>query len=282
MHIYSWNEWITFFFLYSFMGWLWESAYVSVRERKPVNRGFLRLPLLPLYGFGALSILALSLPFRGNAAAQFFAGMFAATILEYFTGWAMEKLFRMRYWDYSRMKLNLNGYICAAASLLWGVFTLLLIYGIHPFIERLVLDALNPLADYILVGGLSVLFAVDTVLSAKAALDMGKALEKLTEIRAQLDEVQVQIALLKAETVQYIEDEYAKKVRQAAGLRAEKKEETAARMTMLAEKLMQLNERKEKITKGMSFVHRGLLLGNPTAVSAKFGAALKELKGRLH
>lgn len=282
MHIYSWNEWITFFFLYSFMGWLWESAYVSVRERKPVNRGFLRLPLLPLYGFGALSILALSLPFRGNAAAQFFAGMFAATILEYFTGWAMEKLFRMRYWDYSRMKLNLNGYICAAASLLWGVFTLLLIYGIHPFIERLVLDALNPLADYILVGGLSVLFAVDTVLSAKAALDMGKALEKLTEIRAQLDEVQVQIVLLKAETVQYIEDEYAKKVRQAAGLRAEKKEETAARMTMLAEKLMQLNERKEKITKGMSFVHRGLLLGNPTAVSAKFGAALKELKGRLH
>ena len=66
MYQYSVDQWILLFFLYSFAGYLWEVAYVSLRSRKPVNRGFLFGPILPIYGFGAITILHAALPVQNN------------------------------------------------------------------------------------------------------------------------------------------------------------------------------------------------------------------------
>ena len=52
MHVYTWYQWLTFFYLYCFFGWIFESSYVSILKRRFVNRGFLRIPMLPLYGSG--------------------------------------------------------------------------------------------------------------------------------------------------------------------------------------------------------------------------------------
>lgn len=122
MHAYYLSQWVLFFFIYSFIGWVWESCYVSVRKRRWVNRGFMHGPMLPLYGSGALVILIVTIPVRENLILVFLVGMAGATILEYFTGAAMERLFHVRYWDYSRQPGNLNGHICPMASLCWGVF----------------------------------------------------------------------------------------------------------------------------------------------------------------
>ncbi len=96
MYYYSWNQWITFFFIYSFLGWVWESCYVSIKSHRWVNRGFLRMPMLPLYGSGATIMLLLTLPFPGNYVLQYCLGVIGPTILEYITGWAKEKLYKMR------------------------------------------------------------------------------------------------------------------------------------------------------------------------------------------
>lgn len=95
---------------------------MSVLKARWVNRGFMRGPFLPIYGSGAIVVLVFTLPFRTNAVRVFFAGMISATILEYFTGVAMEKLFHVRYWDYSNQRFNLNGHICVTSSLAWGLF----------------------------------------------------------------------------------------------------------------------------------------------------------------
>ncbi|MGN0406682.1 MAG: hypothetical protein ACI4EJ_00355 [Bacteroides sp.] len=306
MYYYNWNQWLTFFFIYCFLGWVWESCFVSVKSRRWVNRGFLRMPMLPIYGFGAIIMLLMTLPFPGNYPVQFCLGVIGPTILEYITGWGMEKIFKMRYWDYSNQKFNINGYICLSSSIAWGFFTIIMTHFLHPPIENLVINYINPIADYILVVGISILFIIDTVQSARAALDVGKALEKMTEIRAQLDDIQVQISLLKAETAQRMEEKreaaidrmYAAtdKVHEATDrvhaatdrvhAATDKvheatnnvKEDIAYRMTALAERLNELNATKATISEGMSKFHRGLLRGNPTAASKKFGAALKELK----
>ena len=47
MYEYTWYQWLTFFFIYCFFGWIFESTYVSAKTGHFVNRGFLRLPLLP-------------------------------------------------------------------------------------------------------------------------------------------------------------------------------------------------------------------------------------------
>ena len=100
MYEYRWYQWLLFFYIYCFAGWIFESAYVSIKERRLVNRGFLRLPLLPLYGTGAVMMLLVSLPIQDHLVLVYIAGVGAATLLEYVTGWAMEGLFKVRYWDF--------------------------------------------------------------------------------------------------------------------------------------------------------------------------------------
>ena len=180
MYVYTLGQWLLFFFLYCFLGWVWESCYVSARQRRWVNRGFLHGPLLPIYGFGAVIILWATLPVRGSLPLIFLLGMLAATALEYVTGAAMEALFKVRYWDYSGKPFNLNGHICLTCSLAWGAFSVLLVKVLHPPFEDLVLRLPSFLTDA-LACVLTVYFTADTVRSFQAAMDLREVLTRLTE-----------------------------------------------------------------------------------------------------
>ena len=180
MHVYSAGQWVLLFFFYCFCGWVWESCYVSVCQRRWVNRGFLRGPLLPIYGSGAIIILFATLPVAGNLMLVWLLGMLAATALEYVTGAVMEALFKVRYWDYSDKKCNLNGYICLSSSIAWGFFSILLVKFIHPPIAHLLSDVPAWLVDPLALV-LTAAFTVDVVQSVQAALDLREVLAKLTE-----------------------------------------------------------------------------------------------------
>ena len=95
-HLYPW---LTFFYLYCFFGWIFESAYVSLRQKRFVNRGFLRIPMLPLYGSGAVMMLWVSIPVQENRFLPWLSGVIGATLIEYVTVYIMELLFKIRYWD---------------------------------------------------------------------------------------------------------------------------------------------------------------------------------------
>ncbi len=205
MYTYPWYHWITFFYIYCFFGWIFESTYVSLKSRRFVNRGFLRLPMLPLYGTGAVMMLWFSLPVKDNIFLVYLAGIVAATILEYITGYVMERLFKMKYWDYSNQPFNLHGYICLSSSIAWGFLTIFLTDVIHKPIANAVLE-MNPIAEFAFIGIVSVLFVSDSIKSTKEALDLGRALEAMTKMKAELEEMQVQLALLKAETSQRVAD----------------------------------------------------------------------------
>lgn len=199
MYTYTWYQWLLIFYTYCFFGWIFESTYVSCKTRRFVNRGFLRLPMLPLYGTGAVMMLWVSLPLKHNVFLVYISGMIAATVLEYVTGWAMERLFKMKYWNYSNQRFNLNGYICLSSSVAWGFLTIFLTEIVHPPISRLVL-LLHPIPALITVGAVTVMFTADAVQSVRAALDLAKVLDAMTKMRAELDDIQVQMALLKSET----------------------------------------------------------------------------------
>ena len=115
MYTYTWYQWLAFFYVYCFLGWIFESTYVSLKQKRLVNRGFLRLPMLPLYGSGAVMMLWVSLPVRDSLPLVYISGFIAATALEYVTGAVMERLFKVRYWDYSSQPFQLHGYICLSS-----------------------------------------------------------------------------------------------------------------------------------------------------------------------
>lgn len=180
MHIYSFGQWVLLFFFYCFCGWLWESCYVSAKERRWVNRGFLEGPILPIYGSGAILILFTTLPVERSLPLIWLFGMFSATLLEYVTGAVMERLFSVRYWDYSAQPFNLHGYICLTSSIAWGFFSVFLVRFLHPPVGRLLSTfpsfLVDPCACLLVVCA-----TVDTVRSVQAALDLREILTRLTE-----------------------------------------------------------------------------------------------------
>ncbi|WP_072449413.1 putative ABC transporter permease [Blautia sp. Marseille-P3201T] len=172
---------ISWFFVYSFLGWLWETAYVSVRKKKFVNRGFINGPLCTIYGMGAVSIYLILKPFGNRIIVLYIGGVVVATILEYLTGWLMEKIFHTRWWDYSHRKYNLQGYISLGTSLGWGVFTLLLFKVFQPFVSwftDLYPQNIGEIALIIIM----VLYAADFITSASAAFGLTKSFAKVEDM----------------------------------------------------------------------------------------------------
>ena len=177
--IYSFSQWLLFFYIYCFIGWVWETCYVSVMQAKWINRGFMRGPFLPIYGSGAIMILICTLRFRTQAIPVFFFGMISATILEYCTGATMEKLFHVRYWDYTGKPFNINGHICLVSSLAWGAFSVILtLYG-HTPIEGFVLGMNHNLLEF-LAFVLTVVISIDMFESIREALNCAPSQGQLT------------------------------------------------------------------------------------------------------
>lgn len=129
---------VFYFTIYSFLGWLVEVAFAYSVSKKFVNRGFLFGPFCPIYGFGLLSLIILLKPFDKNIFLFFIGAILTTSIIEYLTGFVLEKIFKTHWWNYSHEKFNLHGYICLKFSIYWGVFGTLLYYFIHPSIDLLV------------------------------------------------------------------------------------------------------------------------------------------------
>lgn len=185
MHVYTSGQWVLLFFFYCLCGWVWESCYVSACQRRWVNRGFLHGPLLPIYGSGAIIILFAVIPVEDNLALVWLFGMIAATALEYVTGAVMERLFKVRYWDYSKHRFNLNGHICLSSSVAWGFFSILLVRFLHPPVGRLLARVPALIVDPAALA-LTAAFTVDVVCSVQAALDLRDVLTRLTEENEEL------------------------------------------------------------------------------------------------
>ena len=182
---------VYWFFLYGCIGWCVEVVYAAVKEHKLVNRGFLCGPICPIYGIGMVglvySVQLIPLPDSGSMSAVsiFFIGMVLTTAIELVGGWVLYKLYHIRWWDYSKMKYNLGGYICPQFSLLWGLGSVLMIKVVHPLLAR----GSNPMpfrVMLILDIVLLILFVVDVIVSTAAAIGLNKYLSEIDELRARL------------------------------------------------------------------------------------------------
>lgn len=172
---------ILYFITYSFLGWGCESTYVSLAKRKFINRGFLYGPLCPIYGFGALLVLYVLSPFVANPILIFCFGMLVTSILEYFTSWLMETIFHLHWWDYSSYKYNLNGRVCLKNSIMFGILGIVVVYVIHPAINKAILNLNEPLQ----IGLCTILIAIlilDVIISTLGAINVNKAMVELEKL----------------------------------------------------------------------------------------------------
>ena len=134
------NNLMAYFLIYSFLGWLLESIYKTVLEKKLVNSGFLYGPVCPIYGFGAWIMLMFLKDYSNNIVLLFCIGFFVLSIWEYVVGLLLEKLFKTKYWDYSNKKYNINGRVCLLNSCFWGILCVIFIKLVHPPIENIIIQ----------------------------------------------------------------------------------------------------------------------------------------------
>lgn len=131
-HIVHW------FFVYSILGWLVESIYMSICNKKITNRGFIRGPICPIYGVGALSVYFILKPFSQNYILLYFCGAILATFLEYLTAKLMIRIFGDVWWDYNNKPFNYKGILCLESTIAWGFYTVFMFAFLHKFVEAVV------------------------------------------------------------------------------------------------------------------------------------------------
>lgn len=176
------------FYIYGFLGWCAEVAFAAVKERRFVNRGFLNGPLCPIYGIGVTAVIALMLPYGDRLIVLFFLSACLVTLLEWMTGFLLEILFHHKWWDYTGMPLNLNGYVCLPFSLLWGVACVMIVKVLHPLIEKGYMFLPEWMGNFLLSVS-SVALIADICVTVDGILKLNRKLEMMEEIAKELHRI---------------------------------------------------------------------------------------------
>lgn len=293
---YTWYQWLLYFYIYCFFGWIFESCYVSMRKKKWVNRGFLHGPFLPIYGSGAVMMLFVSEPFKENLVLTYFAGVVGATVLELLTGMVMESLFKIKYWDYSNQKFNFRGYICLSSSVAWGFLTIIMNEGIHPAILRLLVLVPKMWMDSLLAIVSACVF-VDVCLSVRDAIDLRNVLIGIENMQHEALRLKrradVVIAVMDQEWHDYMEshpavermDEVARemellfgRMKKLLALPDKLPEKQRAELLDVRERFLAIREKSQHLKARSRGGIRILVRGNPSMASARYAQALDTLK----
>ena len=176
------------FFVYAFLGWCMEVSFAALRTGKFVNRGFLNGPVCPIYGVGVVIVLWVLEPLMDNNLLLFLGSVVLTSLLEWLTGFVLEKLFHQRWWDYSDEPFNIGGYICLRFSIAWGLACLFVLKIIHPTILWGV-RAVPHTLGWVLLGIFSAAMAVDLAATVRTIARMNRQLSQLDELAGRLREV---------------------------------------------------------------------------------------------
>ena len=190
------------FIIYAFVGWSIEVIRQLMEKNKFVNRGFLIGPYCPIYGYGALAITILLRKYINEWFVLFVMAILTCGILEYFTSFLMEKIFKARWWDYSNRKFNINGRICLENLALFGLLGLFITYVTNPFLLKYL--NLIPNTTLIIISSLLfVVYFVDNIISfnviatvRETTKGLYKELDNTEEITRKVKEILLSRSLL--------------------------------------------------------------------------------------
>ena len=168
------------FFIYSIIGWIWESFLCSsVELKKLVNRGFFLGPYCPIYGLGA-TLSYLLLRDIGSATLIFILASIVSCTIEYIVGYILEKIFKDRWWNYDNYPFQLHGRVCLYGLVIFGLANVVIIKFSTPFL----MFSLSVIKDSILIGlaiSISLVSFVDLIITISARKKLNKRLSNIHE-----------------------------------------------------------------------------------------------------
>jgi uncharacterized membrane protein len=301
---------VWYFMIYSFLGWVLEVVYHAVGQGLVVNRGFLNGPVCPIYGVGVILIFTLAeLFYEGGVEATqtivlFAGGVVFATAVELFGGWALDKLFHARWWDYSNEPFNLHGYICLKFSLLWGLAIVFVVRVLHPFIAAHSAAMIPEKYGWPVLAVLGAAYLADIIVTVAIIIGLNKRITELDDMRANMRTVsdnlsevlgkgglmtaqriengQVQAALAKAELAEKMEAGRAEAAGRIEKVRADAQQRRDARAEALEAQLDRAEATVgvwfEKQSKMRTYIMKRIIKAFPDFALHEHEETLAELK----
>ncbi len=283
-------DFMMYFFIYGFLGWCCEVAFAT-RHGCFVNRGFLNGPICPIYGVGVGLVVTLLKPYSNNILALYVGGTVLVTVVEYFTGLIMDKIFHHKWWDYSNKPLNIGGYVCLLFSLVWGVALVLIMRLINPLIDDLI-NLIPVTVGIVILIILEIALVSDVIVTCIGVNKLNGRLKLMASISEQMKTISNDIGegiygpasagMEELEKVQDSAEEHKEEAEAAIEEKTEEKvkeyEEKAAEETQKAKQLEDLAKQYEAVAADHSAVSRRLLRAFPYMTSNDHNEHLDVMK----
>lgn len=264
---------ILYFFVYGFLGWCTEVIFAAFKQHRFVNRGFLNGPICPIYGVGVTLVIACLEAFQSNLLLLYISSVILVTVLEGVTGWAMDKLFHNKWWDYSKLPFNIGGYVCLLFSLIWGVACVFIIYFVHPLIHQ-VLSLIPHTAGIALIAILGIALLSDIIVTTSAIVKFNQYLERLKHITDELHAISNQIGSELYQNVMHVLDMQESSRQKLDDVKLEVSEEIRMQIVELKTRAQNLGEKVPKPA-------RRLLKAFPKLESQNYKAQLELFRQKL-
>jgi len=252
----------SYFVFYSFLGWICETTYCFIIDKQYVNRGFLNGPFCPIYGVGALSVIIMLTPVSDNIILIFLSAMIFTSILEYITGFLLEVIFNLKWWNYSNYRFNIKGRVCLLNSILFGILSVVTVKVINPVIAEL----LNNIQSSIIIwicNILIIVFLYDTIITVYKVLQLGGKLEEMHVLFEELRE--------KSEIYKDIVQQNLDKFDELIEYENEK-------ITYVKEQINKLKMKWERVIAKNKSVNKRIINAFPNIKSLKYESSLERLK----
>lgn len=266
-----------YFFIYGFLGWCTEVGFAAFKEHKFINRGFLNGPVCPIYGVGVTAVTALLTPYKENVLLLYVFSVILVSLLEGITGWAMDKIFHNKWWDYADQPFNMGGYICLGFSLMWGIACVIIMVFIHPLIHTL-LTFIPHMVGIIFISLFGIIMLADLYVTAAAIFKFNKRLSSMEKIAKELHEISDQLG----------EDIYEKVIlalEKGEGLRGKTQETVAELLEKTQEvsgemhsRIADLKTRYQELGSKTPRISRRLVRAFPKLESRNYKQQLDELR----
>lgn len=185
-------ELVWIFIIYAFIGWCTEVSYAALDRGIFVNRGFLNGPYCPIYGCGVVIVVAVLTPLKDNLLILFIGSFLLASILEYITGYLLEKVFHNQWWDYSDKPFNIHGYVCLKFSIYWGLACTFIMDVLHPIIYKGI-TLMPHIVGMILICIIMTVFFVDCGITVATILKFNKRLKIMDEMAERIHKLSDEI-----------------------------------------------------------------------------------------
>ncbi len=264
---------ILYFFVYGFLGWCTEVIFAAFKQHRFVNRGFLNGPICPIYGVGVTLVIACLEAFQSNLLLLYISSVILVTVLEGVTGWAMDKLFHNKWWDYSKLPFNIGGYVCLLFSLIWGVACIFIVYFVHPLIHQ-VLSLIPHTAGIALIAILGIALLSDIIVTTSAIVKFNQYLELLKHITDELHAISNQIGAELYQNVMHVLDMQESSRQKLDDVKLEVSEEIRMQIVELKTRAQNLGEKVPKPA-------RRLLKAFPKLESRNYKAQLELFRQKL-